>query len=259
MKRLKAWTIDDIENVDAILASLDDLSVPEIWLRVVFDLENEPEYYYDALARLKALRKGPDVKIMGQFLDSSDFSRITPAQYRKRVKRYCNALHGLIDMGECGNEVNGNWLGTSLTVKNKVVAAIEECRVRKIPSAVTWYITPNLLELYRWMRRYPLDPDYAFLSWYPYTEGWPKWEKLFHDFRELLPRPVPIGIGEYGVEGIPEKNPQKILNAKISLVRTVESLPAVFPDTIGFGGYWDAYQDVCLSRKLLPVFKELWT
>lgn len=255
--RLKAWTLDQVEDVERVAKAINSLGLvgEPLWLRIVFDLENGPEYYSEPIDFLKS---HCNVKIMGQILDSSDFKAVSLGRFRRRIKSYLNVLHPMIDLVECGNEVNGDWLGTSRTVKNKVEAAFDECKFRKLKTAITWYITPKLGDLTRWMDRYPLPaPDYAFLSWYPYTEGTPDWRSLFTAFRQRVPEAY-VGIGEYGVEGIGKLSPVKLLEAKVALVRTVESLPAMFPDTVGFGGYWDAVQDVVYGG-LLPTFKEIWT
>ncbi len=254
--RLKALTIDSVDDIDSVIAGIKELALPELWLRVVFDPENEAAYYNHALALLK---QQPGVKIMGQILDSSAFTAISLGRFRRRVKSYLNQLYPHIDMLECGNEVNGNWLGSPVTVRNKVEFALEEARARRIPSAVTFYIPKDTRQLFRWLNKYPFrgeQPEYVFLSWYPYSEGFPDWRMLFGLVRGRYPD-AKIGIGEYGVEGIALPN-AKILPVKVALVRTVESLPAQFEDTIGFGGYWDGMPDVFTSRKLLPVFKEVW-
>lgn len=91
----------------------------EPWARLVFDLEQPPESYRAAVDAAHAA----GVRVLGQFLDSSDMAAVTPAEYEARVRAYLAALPDL-DMWEVGNEINGNWLGPDAGAKAAAAARL---------------------------------------------------------------------------------------------------------------------------------------
>jgi len=108
-------TYDTISGGAGALQSATNLvsgAVGKGWVRIVFD-RSEPATYYVgevAAAHLQGLR------VVGQFLDSSDMASVSLAQWQARVTSYLAVL-AAVDEWEIGNEVNGNWLGTGVVAK----------------------------------------------------------------------------------------------------------------------------------------------
>lgn len=99
-------------------------------LRIVFDEGQPPDGYVNALNRLQ-----PEAFIVGEVLDSSYIHTPSPAAYEARFQTYttANATTGWdptkVDIWEVGNEVNGNWTGTTdgeyVSVADKVTRATD--------------------------------------------------------------------------------------------------------------------------------------
>ncbi|WP_408590157.1 hypothetical protein [Novosphingobium sp.] len=104
---LRGITVDAVERAGAVLASVSaHRAVPTV--RVVFDPGNAPAYYAPTIERLR-----PQAYIMGQLVDSSDMAKYTAAQVQARARSYAAALGPKVDVWEVGNELNGDWVGSS--------------------------------------------------------------------------------------------------------------------------------------------------
>jgi len=81
-----------------------------VMLRVVFDPDQEPESYKEAVVKLSAV-----CDIVGCLLDSSAMDEIEDC--KARADAYVEALGEYISVWEVGNEVNGDWLGSEVPEK----------------------------------------------------------------------------------------------------------------------------------------------
>ncbi len=84
------------------------------WLRICFDPGEKPSYYAAEIANAHAL----GLHVVGQILDSSEMRRWSVAAFEQRTREYVSALPS-VDEWETGNEINGNWLGSTPSVVEK--------------------------------------------------------------------------------------------------------------------------------------------
>ncbi len=86
--------------------------------RVVFDEEIDEVSGGDASEYVAPVRAiGADAIVMGELLDSFYMRDYSVTEYRARACEYRAELGHLVDVWEIGNEVNGEWLGSSVTAK----------------------------------------------------------------------------------------------------------------------------------------------
>jgi hypothetical protein len=76
----------------------------------------------DYAAAIAALH--PHSYLMGELVDSSDAKAYSVAAYRQRAVNYVNAFGRQVDLCEVGNEINGEWLGTTSQVVAKMTPPI---------------------------------------------------------------------------------------------------------------------------------------
>jgi hypothetical protein len=108
-------TFDTITGGTGYLATVRDLfggDPQEGWVRIVFDRKKSPSYYANEIAA--AHQAG--LRVVGQFLDSSDMAKVSLHAWKSRVRAYVSALP-TVDEWEVGNEVNDNWLGRGVVSK----------------------------------------------------------------------------------------------------------------------------------------------
>lgn len=110
-------TIDDIANGSAQLDTVQSLYGTQGWVRIVFDKSQAPSYYNTEVN--DAHSRG--LKVLGQFLDSTDMASTALDAFKTRVQNYVSGLP-TVDSWEVGNEINGDWLGTN-TVQKILYAA----------------------------------------------------------------------------------------------------------------------------------------
>ncbi|HEV3352657.1 MAG TPA: hypothetical protein VG076_07020 [Acidimicrobiales bacterium] len=108
-------TFDDISGGSGDLATVRDLvggDAADGWVRIVFDRTEAASSYTGEVNAAHGL----GLRVVGQFLDSSDMKSVGVAEWQARVASYVSTLPS-VDEWEVGNEVNGNWLGADVAAK----------------------------------------------------------------------------------------------------------------------------------------------
>ncbi len=241
-------TIDDVSNLSAITTSLSKLP-KKMTTRVVFD-EWMPATYY--LTPVQSIHQVSYV--MGELLDSWCFSQYNLTQYTNRVNEYVNTLGNDVDIWEFGNEINGEWLGNTNDVIQKITAAFHILKVNNKTTALTFYYNYDCWEnpqneMFYWINTYL--PDYMKKSinyiWVSYYEDdcnnyQPNWQKVFDSLRVIFPNSK-IGIGECGTTKV---------NKKEEYMRRYYSMSVTTKNYVG-GYFWWYYKQDCV-----PYTKYLW-
>ncbi len=116
----KDWgaTFDTITGGTAGLKVAARLYPKNGWLRIVFDPGEKPAYYAAEIAHAHAL----GLSVVGQILDSSEMRRWSVARFEARTREYVGALPD-VDEWETGNEISGDWLGSTSSVVAKTLYA----------------------------------------------------------------------------------------------------------------------------------------
>ncbi|MDO4887785.1 MAG: Tat pathway signal sequence [Actinomycetaceae bacterium] len=122
-------------------------------------------------------RIDPHAYIMVEIADSEEMPDLTAAQIRERSRQALVAFGDKVDLWEVGNELNGDWVGTSPDEINaKALAAYEEIRAGGGKTAVTlnyWSSSDCIAEPWESTLEYAAtmpaefrQVDYVFLSIY---------------------------------------------------------------------------------------------
>ena len=249
---LRGLTVDRVDELPALVESVARLDQPPT-LRIVFDLEQDPEHY---AAAIEALR--PHAYLMGLLLDSTDLAEPSVEQVRARAEEYLAAFDGQIDIWEVGNELNGEWVGSGPDEINaKALAALEVVQAHGARSAITlnyWqgpgcYAQP-------WEATLPFAAatpdglrgvDYLLLSVYE-TACDPAQRPSAADLAEALTElggifpGASLGIGEIGAQGRPDGLPaEPTLATKEQIAERYYGQHAELTATLGdrfVGGYF---------------------
>ena len=107
-------TLDGIDHLADITDALRSLSRTPT-TRVVFDEGVNSSSYMTAVRQIY-----PVSFIMGEILDPQYVSTYSVADYSSRAASYLNTLGSYVDLWEVGNEVNGEWLGSTPDVVAKI-------------------------------------------------------------------------------------------------------------------------------------------
>jgi hypothetical protein len=160
-------------------------------VRLVFDLSEGPSYY---TATVRAAHKA-GIRVVGQFLDSSDMARVSQKQWQRRVARFVTGLPD-VDTWEVGNEANGNWLGSGVGAKIAYAAAYVKAHTRASTLlTLYWQLGEDDAEhsLFTWASSLPQSTvrnlDQIGLSVYP--EDHPlgaAFDRVFRTLHEAFPR-----------------------------------------------------------------------
>lgn len=245
---LHGLTLDDVGNLPAIVKSLSSLQKKPT-ARVVFDEEVDPSYYRRPMLAIH------DVSYtMGEILDSYYVKTLTPAQYIERTRNYLTALSDVVDIWEIGNEINGEWLGTTPEVTQKVVGAYDLVKSQGKTTAVTLYYNQGCWEkkeneMFAWSEAniphyMKMGLDYVFISYYEDDcEGLkPDWQAVFNKLGAMFPNSK-IGFGEVGTA--------KKSNKSDYLTRYY-TMKINTPKYVG-GHFWWYYK-----QDMVPNTKDLW-
>ncbi|MGO8871921.1 MAG: hypothetical protein ACLQPH_11080 [Acidimicrobiales bacterium] len=254
-------TIDHISHIAATVAA--EQSLPERPnTRVYFEVSEPAAYYQYAVARLHSVSS-----VMGELLDSSDATSITPAAYEARVQSYLATLGTSVDIWEIGNEVNGNWTGPYTNGATDIEEAYEAVSAAGSVSALTLYAneygpdncgdgTAELTPV-QYSEQYvpPSVRDgisYVFESYYPTECGntYPTSAEVATEMTQLhaLYPKARLGFGEVG---LPRPATKRTLATAERVMSWAYSLQPHLPYYVGGYFWWYSYQDVFWGKRLL--------
>lgn len=247
--RLWGLTLDGIDNVTGILASLTRMSRRPT-TRIVFDEGMPATYYRDAISQIANASY-----VMGEILDSFFMKDITLAGYQARVTEYMNALQDKVDIWEVGNEINGEWLGDTASTVAKMSAAYDIAKARGLTTELTLYYNEECWakpanEMFTWTQanvpaRMKQGLDYVLVSYYEddCNDLQPNWPVVFRRLAQMFPGSR-IGFGEVGT---------KYANRKVSYINRYYSMELAEPHFIGGFFWWYGRQD------LIPYTTTYWS
>jgi hypothetical protein len=247
--RIYGVTITSILRLPETVESLSKLPVKPT-TRIVFDEWVNPEYYNDAVFQINKVSY-----IMGELLDSYAFNDYDLKEYKARVKAYLNYYPEKIDIWEIGNEVNGDWLGGTKGVMEKINASFDMVEANKQKTAITFYYNLGCTEdpdneMFKWISKNIPNKmrkglDYVFVSYYDEqcSSGEPDWNMVFDRLHAIFPN-AKLGIGECGThdKGDAETIIKKYYEMSVSNQYFV-------------GGYFWWF----FKRDCVPYTKPIWT
>ena len=135
--RVFGLTLENMATKEAMTDSLKSLGVP-IRVRVVFQHDEDERDHQPFVQAIK--EAAPDkISIMGCLADSTALGSYSVEAYRRRTKNFIKACGQWIDWWECGNEINGSWLGGDVAAK--IQAAVDEVKAIKSTVVLTPYLS----------------------------------------------------------------------------------------------------------------------
>lgn len=241
-------TIDATSKLANITTSLSNLCKKPT-TRIVFDEWVPATDYLTPVTKIHAVSF-----IMGELLDSYYMKQYNLQQYTDRTNEYLNLLGDKVDIWEIGNEVNGEWCGTTSSVVAKINAAYDIVKSKNKKAALTLYYNYNCWEnssneMFRWTvnnisSKMRTGLDYVWVSYYEDDcNGYqPNWQKVMDSLHVLFPNSK-IGIGECGTTKSTKK---------ASYINRYYSMKITTPNYVG-GYFWWYYRQDCV-----PYTKDLW-
>lgn len=219
-------------------------------VRIIFD-EYIPAWEY----KDEVIAIGKASYIMGEILDSFNVKEYSVRSYSERVKEYLEELGGFVDIWEIGNEVNGEWLGSTSDVLRKISDAYRQVKEVNGRAAITLYYNKDCWanpknEMFRWtIRNIPSHIkqgiDYVWVSYYEDDCNGlqPDWQMIFDRLGKIFPN-AKMGIGEAGTRN---------KNKKEAYLRHYYNLNVIHPRYVGGVFWWYFRQD------MVPMSKPLWS
>lgn len=237
-------TIDAVDNVPAVVDALSHLSrTPTV--RVVFDEGMDAPHYVGPVVAIRDV-----AYVMGELADSSTLKQYTAPQLRQRAAAYLHTLGSNVDVWEIGNEINGEWTGTTRDVVDKTMAVYEVIKAGGGRTALTLYYNEGCAEqpsraMFDWVQ-HNLPPrlrgglDYVFISFYEddCKIAPPDWNAVFTRLGELFPHAA-LGFGEVGT---------RHAMRKAALVAHYYGLTIAHPRFVG-GYFWWYFRQDMVDRK----------
>ncbi len=251
-ERVNGITIDGISNLNNIVNSI-SRHKSRMTTRIVFDEWQPAAEYSNAVNRIDTVSD-----IMGEILDSYYMNSYSVQQFKDRVDEYVAAFGSKVDIWEIGNEVNGEWLGSTDSLMAKVMYAYGRVKKLGFRSAVTLYYNKNCWEnpeneMFRWLnenlRNYrKFEPDYVFVSYYEddCNNLQPNWQQVFDSLHTLFPNSK-LGIGECGTT---------IANRKAEYINRYYNMNITTPNYVG-GYFWWYYRQDCVPWNTKPLWQVL--
>jgi len=253
-------TVDDVTKLTDIAQSLQNLShFPTT--RVVFDPGMTPTDYSAAITAML-----PYSYIVGQPVDSSEFTQYTTQQYHDRFAQYLSSsLADQVDIWEVGNEVNGNWLGSYQSVNDKIYDGWKQVNTAGKRSMLTLWYNPNCagsgeIDLITFSQQYvPNDMrnglDYITISYYEtqcnnYRPSAEALTSLFDQLHALYPNSKLV----FGEVGLPSPVRKSTYNTAVSIINYYYALKITTPGYVG-GYFWWNYVEDMVPYSIQP----LWT
>lgn len=268
-------TLDDLTQIDAIVASLQNLPYRPT-VRVVFDPDTPAADYYAPLLRLHAV-----AYVMGEIYDSYYFPT-NLSTYQARTQALVSQLKGSVDVWEIANEINGEWLRNNPDGPNSTVNA-EEQQIGQMVAAANTIVKSNggktAITLYYnddskgtncwekpqdYWKTWPTtflsamvrqQADYALFSYYPYQDcpGLnPSWKNDFAALESIFPN-AKVGFGEVGTSdtSAPATVQQNLIKTYYPMVNSMGD-----PRFIG-GFFWWNYVEEMLPYTKSSYFQLL--
>jgi len=247
-KRIYGVTIDAVDHLSYIVDSLKSLP-RKMTTRIVFDEFVPATYYVKAVSNIY-----PVSFIMGELLDSYYVKQYSVAQYRSRTIEYLDTLGAKVDIWEIGNEINGEWLGSTASVKAKMKTAYGLVKARGGRTALTLYYNEDCWEnpaneMFTWTRANVPEYmkqglDYVLVSYYDDDCNGlrPDWQAVFNRLGKMFPNSK-IGLGEIGTTR---------KTSKVEYIRRYYGMQINHPHYIGGNFWWYFKQD------MVPKSKYLW-
>ena len=242
-------TIDGIDNLSSIVTSLSSLCKKPT-TRIVFDENVAATNYQTAVNQIH-----PISFIMGEILDSYYMNTYNLTQYVARTNEYLNLLGDKVDIWEVGNEVNGEWLGTTSAVVPKIDTAFKILKSHGKTTELTLYYNKNCYsnsqnEMFRWVNQnlsaaMKTGLDYVLVSYYEddCNNMQPNWQVVFDSLHVIFPNSK-LGIGECGTS---------IANNKATYINRYYRMHITTPKYIG-GYFWWYFKQDCV-----PQTSSLWS
>lgn len=248
-ERLYGVTVDSIDALDDTVTSLQMLAKKPT-TRLVFDAGGSATRYARAAKQIHGVSG-----VMGELLDSEQVSDLSVDDYAARTTEYLDALGDAVDIWEIGNEINGEWLGDTSDVVEKITRAYQLVHARGKVTALTLYYNDGCWqsadhEMFRWATEQIPDElksglDYVFVSYYDDNckGSDPNWTAVFTRLSKLFPSSK-LGFGECGT---------KDASKKAEYIQRFYELRVDLPQYVG-GYFWWYYR-----QDMLPYTSQLWS
>lgn len=234
-------------------------------VRVVFDEWVKAVDYKPTVSKLHQR-----AYIMGGLLDSLYAPQYSTSQYAARTTEYLNVLGDYVDVWEIGNEVNGEWLGSTSSVIAKISAAYDLVKGRGLKTALTLYMNEGCWdrsdhEMHTWVSNIPErirnGVDYLWVSYYEQdcnnrrlTQS--QWQSTFDRLKVSFPNSK-LGFGEIG-----PNDPRASEASQKDFVTRYYGLRITTPGYVGGYFYWWGFQHLTGKtplgepKPLFPVFNQ---
>ena len=257
-------TVDEVTELPEIVASLQALPRKPT-TRIVFNLGVKPAYYAKAVAAIGAVSY-----VMGELVDSSAMKRLTVAQYTERTSAYLSQFPAGVDLWEVGNEINGNWLGSSeAEIAAKMTGAFDLVKAAGGHTELTLYACTEDGKAYTmddWVDTYVPQRmltglDYVLVSFYQgdCNATHIDWPVAFQHLRQRFPT-AGLGFGEAGY--VNEKGQDLALadeEAGAAYVRQTYGMSIPVAGYVGGYFWWYFREDMVPSTQpLLGVLASTW-
>lgn len=249
---LRGVTIESIDKIEKTAAALEAFSFRPT-VRLVLDAESSVEDYAQAIDLL-----APRADLLVTLLDSSQMAEVDVAGVAARAEAFVSAYGDEVALWEVGNEINGEWVGSSREEINaKVLAAARVVEAHGGRTALTFnhWIRPDCMtfpreETLSHARSLPAEVltsvDLVMLSVYETAcepPGRADPIALANELTalgELAPN-ASLAIGEIGAQGVEdglEREPT--LEEKQALLARMTSMEEALEERVGprFVGGW---------------------
>lgn len=225
--------------------------------RIVFDEWQAASDYYSYVSDIATT-----CFVMGEILDSYYVPDYSVTQYLNRTTEYLDIFEDIVGIWEVGNEVNGDWLGSTSDVIQKIEGAYGLVKARGKKTELTLYYNRDCFyskpehEMFTWVHNNISDSvkqglDYVLISYYEddcedviLTEA--EWQEVFDSLHIIFPNSK-LGMGECGTT---------ISSKKAEYMNRYYNMHITTPNYIGgyFWWYYKSYPDV----DCVPKTKALW-
>ena len=242
-------TIDAISGLKYTVPALSNL-VRKPTTRIVFDEWIPAVDYVNAVNQISSVSF-----IMGELLDSYYMKLYSLSQYAERSRNYLDTLGGKVNIWEIGNEINGEWLGTTPDVVAKMDTAYKIFKAAGKKTALTLYYNKDCWsnpqnEMFRWaVNNVPsymkTGLDYVWISYYEDDCNGLQlnWQQIIDSLGKIFPN-AKLGIGECGTLNTANKS---------EYISRYYRTAVIHPRWVG-GFFWWYFKQDCV-----PYTKELWS